>query len=197
MKQSYDASVRPKLFEENDEVLLFDPRKKRGKYIKWSVTWIGPFRVKKRLNSCNYVLQKSAKSRPFVVHVDRMRPYLHELGNSDASKPPLSDASDMQGKSPTSSGQMLDANTPSQSTIASQSVKASATAKSATPAVSTHTDRALATLTRLSPTCLALDQPELARRTSLPVVATLTSVLNRRVACQPSRARETTTSSLT
>ena len=70
MKQSYDASVRPKQLEENDEVLLFDPRKKRGKYTKWSVTWIGPFRVQKRLNSCNYVLRKSAKSRPFVVHVD-------------------------------------------------------------------------------------------------------------------------------
>ena len=47
MKQSYDASVRPKQFEENDEVLLFDPRKKRGKYTKWCVTWIGPFRVQK------------------------------------------------------------------------------------------------------------------------------------------------------
>jgi len=32
MKQSYDASVRPKQFEEDDEVLLFDPRKKCGKY---------------------------------------------------------------------------------------------------------------------------------------------------------------------
>jgi len=95
MKRSYDASVKPKQFEENDEVLLFDPRKKRGKFTKWSVIWIGPFQVKKRLNSCNYVLQKSAKSRPFVVHVDRMRPYLHEVNDSDADKPPLSAASDM------------------------------------------------------------------------------------------------------
>ena len=105
MKQNYDASVRPKQFEENDEVLLFDPRKKRGKYTKWSVTWIGPFQVQKRLNSCNYVLRKSAKSRPFVVHVDRMRRYLHELNDSDANQPPLSNASDMQGKSPTPSSQ--------------------------------------------------------------------------------------------
>jgi len=29
--------------------------------------------VKRRLNDTNYVLQKSAKSRPFVVHVDWMR----------------------------------------------------------------------------------------------------------------------------
>jgi len=157
MKQSYDASVKPKQFEENDEVLLFDPCKKRGKYTKWSVTWVGPFRVKKHLNSCNYVLQKLAKSQPFVVHVDRMRPYLHELDDSDASKPPLSDASDMQGKSPTSSGQTLDANISSQSTIASQSVKASATAKSAAPAVLTYTDRALATDATTAPPAKARD----------------------------------------
>ena len=115
------------------EVLLFDPRKKRGKYTKWSVTWIGPFRVQKRLNSCNYVLRKSAKSRPFVVHVDRMRPYLHELDDSDAKQPPLSNASDMQSKLPISPSQTLDANIPSQSAIAAPSVKASATAKPAAP----------------------------------------------------------------
>ena len=30
MKKYYDASVKPKQFEENEEVLLFDPRKKRS-----------------------------------------------------------------------------------------------------------------------------------------------------------------------
>jgi len=49
MKKTYDASVRPKQFEENKEVLLFDPCKRRGKFTKWSVTWTGPFLVKKRL----------------------------------------------------------------------------------------------------------------------------------------------------
>jgi len=119
MKQSYDASVRPKQFEQNEEVLLFDPHKKRGRFTKWSVTWIGPFRVKKRLNSCNYVLQKSAKSRPFVVHVDRMRPYLHELDDSDTALPPLSKPSDIPGRLPRSSSRMSDANTPSMPAVAS------------------------------------------------------------------------------
>jgi len=157
MKQSYDASVRPKQFEENEEVLLFDPCKKRGKFTKWSVTWVGPFQVKKPLNSCNYVLQKSAKSRPFVVHVDRMRPHLHELDDSETDKPPLSSASDMQGKSPTSSSQTLNANTPSQSTIAPQPVKVGTTAKLAAPAMSTHTDRALATDATAAPPTEVID----------------------------------------
>jgi len=60
MKRYYDASVKPKQFEENEEVLLFDPRKKRGQFAKWKVTWKGPFVVKRSLNDCNYVLQKSA-----------------------------------------------------------------------------------------------------------------------------------------
>ena len=123
MKQGYDASVRPKQFGENDEVLLFDPRKKRGKYTKWCVTWIGPFQVQKRLNSSNYVLRKSTKSRPFVVHVDRMRPYLHELDDSDTDKPSLSNASDMQGSSPAPSSQTMDASIPSQTASASPSGK--------------------------------------------------------------------------
>ena len=143
LKQSYDASVRPKQFEENEEVLLFDPRKKRGQFTKWSVTWIGPFRVKKCLNSCNYVLQKLAKSQPFVVHVDRMRPYLHQLDDSEADQPPLSNASDMHNmhnRLPRSSGQMLDADILGQSTIAPPLVKASVTAGPTAPAVSTYAD---------------------------------------------------------
>ena len=143
--------------EEGDEVLLFDPRKKRGKYTKWSVTWVGPFRVRKRLNSCNYVLQKSAKSRPFVVHVDRMRPYLHELDDGEASKSPLSDASDMQSKLPTPSSQKLDTDTPSQLAIAPPPVKASATAGPAASAKSTYTDRALATDAAAAPPIEAID----------------------------------------
>jgi len=79
------------------------------------------------------------------VHVDRMRPYLHELDDSDANQPPLSNASDMQGKLPIPSSQTLDVNTPSQLTIASQSERADKTAKPAASAVSTDTDRALAT----------------------------------------------------
>jgi len=82
MKRYYDASVKPKQFEENEDVLLFDPRKKRGQFAKWQVTWKGPFVVKRRLNS-----------RPFIVHVDRMRKYLHEQTDSSVenSEMPPSD----------------------------------------------------------------------------------------------------------
>jgi len=124
MKKYYDASVKPKQFVENEEVLLFDSCQKRGQFTKWSVTWKGPFVVKKRLNDCNYILQKSAKSRPFVVHVDRMRQYLHGQSDSNAENadmPPLSDNSNVQGRSLRLPGRKskadINANAPSESTM--------------------------------------------------------------------------------
>jgi len=41
MKAYYDASVtvKPKSFEEGQKVLLYDPRKKRGQFSKWQVSW--------------------------------------------------------------------------------------------------------------------------------------------------------------
>jgi len=46
MKRYYDASVKPQSFEEGDQVLLFDPRKKQH-CAKWHVSWKGPMIVKK------------------------------------------------------------------------------------------------------------------------------------------------------
>ena len=79
MKKYYDASVKPKRFDDGAYVLLYSPKRKRGLYSKWHVTWIGPFYVKKRLNDSNYVVQRSPKCRPFIVHVDRLKPYHGEL----------------------------------------------------------------------------------------------------------------------
>jgi len=149
MKERYDASVKPKQFVENEEILLFDPRKKRGHFTKWSVTWVGPFIVKKRLNDCNYIIQKSAKSRPFVVHVDRMRRYLHDQADSvvDMSdKLSQADIPHASARSLKPPGRMLkgrsNANTPSESTITDQLVKSSTMARPVDSTVSTPTDGA-------------------------------------------------------
>jgi len=150
MKKRYDATVRPKLFEENQEVLLFNPRKKRGQYSKWQVTWSGPFTVKRRLNDCNYVLQKSARSRPFVVHVDRMRECnLQEPADSSADKPPVSDTPSTTDRLSQLSSRVLrgrtNANTPVEPTITDQTEKARATVRPVDSPMSISADRALAT----------------------------------------------------
>ena len=164
MKERYDASVKPKQFAENEEVLLFDPRKKRGQFTKWSVTWVGPFVVKKHLNDCNYVIEKSAKRRSFVVHVDQMRKYLHDQIDSVAEtpdKPPLSDIPHTPARSLRSPGRMskagTNANTLSMSTITNQSVKPSTMSRPVDSTMSTSTDGAPATAATAAPAAEVID----------------------------------------
>jgi len=38
MKWQYDAAVKPKAFNPEEFVLLYNPKKKRGLYCKWHVT---------------------------------------------------------------------------------------------------------------------------------------------------------------
>ena len=79
------TSVRPQTYTEGEKVLAYDPRTRRGKFAKWQVCWKGPVAVERRLNDTNYVLQKFAKSKPVVVHVDHMRklPQPMDIGSSD------------------------------------------------------------------------------------------------------------------
>jgi len=162
MRKRYDAMVRPKQFKENEEVLLFNPRKKRGQYSKWQVTWAGPFTVKRRLNDCNYVLLKLARSRPFVVHVNRMRECsLHESTDSSTDKLPVSDTSNTLDQSPRSSSRALkgrsNANTPNEASITDQSVKSHATARPVDSLMSTPTDGAPATVATDAPAVEVID----------------------------------------
>jgi len=86
MKLNYDASINQKSFKEGAYVLLFSPRKRRGTFSRWQVTWLGPYRITKKLNEANYILQKSPRSKGFVVHGDRLKPY---HGNIDCKLWPL------------------------------------------------------------------------------------------------------------
>ena len=85
MKRYYDTSVKPQAYTEGEKVLVYDARKKRGKFAKWQVCWKRPVMVERRLNDTNYVLRKSTKSKLVVVHVDRIRklPQLTDIGSSD------------------------------------------------------------------------------------------------------------------
>ena len=54
---------------ENSFVLLYAPKKKHGVYAKWQPTCFGPYKVVRRLNETNYVVQKSPRSQPIVVNL--------------------------------------------------------------------------------------------------------------------------------
>ena len=105
--------------------------------------------MKRRLNDCCYVLQKSARSRPFVTHVDRMRECnLHESTDSSAGKPPVSDTPSKTDRLLEPSSQVLrgrnNANTLGEPAIVDQPDKARATVRPVDSSVSTSADRATA-----------------------------------------------------
>jgi len=72
MKHYYDSSVKPQSYSVGGKVLVYNPRKQRGKFAKWQICWRGPFVVERKLNDTNYVLRKG-KGKAIVIHIDRMQ----------------------------------------------------------------------------------------------------------------------------
>jgi len=72
MKRLYDSAVKPQSYEISEKVLVYNPKKHRGKFAKWEVQWTGPFVVENKLNQANYVVKKG-RGKPVVIHIDRLR----------------------------------------------------------------------------------------------------------------------------
>lgn len=75
-KHHYDLRVKPAAFQPNDSVWLWTTRRQQGKTPKWQRRFVGPYVVVEKIGPVNYHIRRSAKSKPFVVHVDKLRPYL-------------------------------------------------------------------------------------------------------------------------
>jgi len=74
-KKYYDMRVRETTFQKHDWVYYFYPRRRVGKSPKWQRLYIGPFLVTERLGPVNYVIQRSAKADPLIVHIDKLKAY--------------------------------------------------------------------------------------------------------------------------
>jgi transposase InsO family protein/predicted aspartyl protease len=72
-KREYDFRVKSRQFQLGDWVYYYYPRKYKGRSPKWSRMYIGPFLVTRVLPPCNYVIQKTARSKPIVVHTDKLK----------------------------------------------------------------------------------------------------------------------------
>jgi len=71
MKQYYDSSVKPMSFADGEKVLVYNPKKKRGHFAIWAMSWHGPVVLQRKLNNTNYVVCKG-KGKCVVIHVDHM-----------------------------------------------------------------------------------------------------------------------------
>ena len=84
-KHAYDLRVRPAQFTPGDQVWYFTPRRYQGRSPKWQQMYTGPFNVEARYGPVNYRIRKSAHSRPFTVHVDKLRPCRQSESLEDAA----------------------------------------------------------------------------------------------------------------
>ena len=74
-KARYDSRVKAAKFEEGQFVWHYVPRSRKGLVRKWECNNRGPFRIVKRLNDVNYIIQKSPRGQRLIVHIDRLSPY--------------------------------------------------------------------------------------------------------------------------
>lgn len=76
-KRYYDhRGVRQNRFKRGDAVWLHNPKRKKGKSPKLqNNVYDGPFLVTKKIDDVTYRIQKGAKSRPTVVHHNRLKSY--------------------------------------------------------------------------------------------------------------------------
>lgn len=74
--RGYNMGVNVKNFAVGDKVWVFIPRKRRFHYPKWEKYYQGPFEITAKTGPLNYRVQKLPRGRAFVVHVDKLIPYL-------------------------------------------------------------------------------------------------------------------------
>ena len=92
-KTQYDLRVRPMEYPIGTWVYHYVPRRRSGKNRKWQKYYEGPYLVVKNIGPVNVQLQRSARSGPFVTHIDKLKRCYREdlrswLTNSVEPSPP-------------------------------------------------------------------------------------------------------------
>ena len=96
-KLDYDQHVKSKEFKTGDWIWYYYPRRYQKRSPKWSKTYDGPFLVIKRIPPSDYVIQKSRRATPIVVHSNKLKLCTGETPESwlnsvldNSSRPPAS-----------------------------------------------------------------------------------------------------------
>ena len=72
-KKAYDVRVKTEQFNVGDWVYYYYPRRFQSRSAKWQKSYIGPYLIVRVIEPVNCVLQKTAKSKPFVAHFDKLK----------------------------------------------------------------------------------------------------------------------------
>jgi len=80
-KRYYGVGLKPKQFRPGQWVFYFNPRKLRGKQMKWQRQYEGPYLVIANPTSLTAKIQRNAKSLAKIMHVDKLKNTLVHLSN--------------------------------------------------------------------------------------------------------------------
>jgi len=72
-KAAYDIRTRAEDFAVGDWVWYWYPRKYRLKSLKWQKCYTGPYLITRKIEPVNFVLQRSERAKPFVVHLNKLK----------------------------------------------------------------------------------------------------------------------------
>ncbi|KAJ8935901.1 hypothetical protein NQ318_016234 [Aromia moschata] len=75
MKQRLDTTSTETAFEPGDAVWLYAPKRLKGRSPKLQKNWEGPYTIIKKINDLVYRIQLSPRSKPKVVHLERLARY--------------------------------------------------------------------------------------------------------------------------
>ena len=75
MKQRYDLPLKCQQLEVGDAAWLHNPQRKKGLSPKLQRPWQGPYTIIKRINDLVYRIQLGPKTKPKVVHRNRLWHY--------------------------------------------------------------------------------------------------------------------------
>ena len=72
-KRTYDIRVKKAEFQVGDWVWYWYPRRYVKRSPKWQKMYVGPFLIVRVIEPVNYVIQRSAHTKPMVVHADKLK----------------------------------------------------------------------------------------------------------------------------
>ena len=78
-KDRYDLRVRPAKYPVGTFVYHYLPRRRSNRNRKWQRFYDGPYLVIREIGQVNVEIQRSVRSKPFVTHVDKLKP-CHQEG---------------------------------------------------------------------------------------------------------------------
>ncbi|KAG0718414.1 hypothetical protein GWK47_000798 [Chionoecetes opilio] len=75
MKTRYDRHTEVPVFQEGQQVWLYNPRRKKGQSPKLQSPWEGPYTVVEVISDVTFRIRRLPRRRTMVVHADRLWRY--------------------------------------------------------------------------------------------------------------------------